>query len=115
MVKLLHSGRRHLDERIVGPQLSHSVVCPHDHQNCLNKDLGNPPFVFGATTAEGDLYVRGSGTRIVGDPTSGDVDGDTAFWICSEGNLLSTYVHVPVSARSLLTRGQHDSLQLSSS
>ncbi|KAJ3525361.1 hypothetical protein NMY22_g10610 [Coprinellus aureogranulatus] len=85
MVGLSDTARQSLDEYI----------------DSLTKDPRLPSFIFGATTAEATVYLRGSGFRVVGDPSSGDVDEDTAFWVCSEGKPITH-----LAAVQLVERGQ---------
>jgi CubicO group peptidase (beta-lactamase class C family) len=48
-----------------------------------------PGFALGATTAEGEIYFGTGGYRTLDDPTSGKVDPDTVFWICSMTKLIA--------------------------
>lgn len=49
---------------------------------------------MGATTVEEEIYSNGGGYRNVDDIASGEVNGDTVFWICSMTKLVA---HVCVS------------------
>ncbi|KAF8893001.1 beta-lactamase/transpeptidase-like protein [Infundibulicybe gibba] len=51
-----------------------------------NKSL--PGLACGITSADGELFVGSSGTKVFDDPSSGAVDVDTVEWICSETKLI---------------------------
>ncbi|RXW17483.1 hypothetical protein EST38_g8378 [Candolleomyces aberdarensis] len=53
------------------------------------QDPSIPPFVFAATTADGEIYSRGTGFNRVGDSASGPVDIDSVFWICSQSKMIT--------------------------
>ncbi|KAF8169817.1 beta-lactamase/transpeptidase-like protein [Pholiota molesta] len=67
MVHLIDSGKKALDD------LSSKIV--------EGKTL--PAFVFGAATLEEEIYFNAGGYKIVDDPASGKVTGDTVFWIAA--------------------------------
>ncbi|KAF8893002.1 beta-lactamase/transpeptidase-like protein [Infundibulicybe gibba] len=48
-----------------------------------------PGLAYGITSAEGELFVASSGTKVFDDPSSGVVDVDTVEWICSETKLVT--------------------------
>ncbi|KAF8186232.1 beta-lactamase [Pholiota molesta] len=48
-----------------------------------------PGFVFGVSDVDGEIYFRGGGNNVVGDASSGDVDPDSVFWICSQTKLIT--------------------------
>ncbi|KAJ3541788.1 hypothetical protein NMY22_g3753 [Coprinellus aureogranulatus] len=48
-----------------------------------------PPFVFGVTTSEGEVYFKGSGNKHLGDPSKGEIDADSVFWLCSQSKLMT--------------------------
>ncbi|KAF8152902.1 beta-lactamase/transpeptidase-like protein [Crassisporium funariophilum] len=73
MVALTASGKKALDnlvERVV-------------------KENNIPGFVLGAAAVDGEVYFRGGGSNVVGDPASGDVNEDSVFWICSQTKLIA--------------------------
>ncbi|KAJ2923333.1 hypothetical protein H1R20_g13760, partial [Candolleomyces eurysporus] len=55
----------------------------------VGQDPSTPPFVFAATTADGEIYSRGMGFNRVGDSESGLVDIDSVFWICSQSKMIT--------------------------
>ncbi|KAK7016339.1 beta-lactamase/transpeptidase-like protein [Favolaschia claudopus] len=60
-----------------------------------------PALFFGVTNAEGLSYLRAEGTRIVDDPSSGAIDEDTLFWLCSQTKLITT-----IAALQLVEQGK---------
>ncbi|KAJ3525362.1 hypothetical protein NMY22_g10612 [Coprinellus aureogranulatus] len=48
-----------------------------------------PPFVFGVTTSEGEVYFKGTGNKHLGNPSKGEVDADSVFWLCSQSKLMT--------------------------
>jgi hypothetical protein len=48
-----------------------------------------PAFVFGAATLEEEIYFNAGGYKIVDDPASGKVTGDTVFWVCSMTKMIA--------------------------
>ncbi|KAJ7679085.1 beta-lactamase/transpeptidase-like protein [Mycena polygramma] len=56
---------------------------------------------FGATTANGPIYIGTAGTKSMDDPTSGAVDEDTIFWLCSEMKLITS-----IAALQLIEHGK---------
>lgn len=56
-----------------------------------------PGFAFGATTVDEEIYFNAGGYKVVNDPSSGAVDKDTVFWICSMTKLLA-HVRTPAFA-----------------
>ncbi|KAF5314308.1 hypothetical protein D9619_011754 [Psilocybe cf. subviscida] len=69
----------------------------------LAKEGKIPAYVAGATTADGELYFNASGKKIVGDESSGDVNADSVFWVCSMTKLLTH-----ISALQLIEHGNLD-------
>jgi hypothetical protein len=65
-------------------------------QDQAGQDPVNPPFVFGVTTAQGEVYFKGTGTKKLGDITSGGADADTVFWVCSQSKLITHVSSPPV-------------------
>ncbi|KAJ6507858.1 beta-lactamase/transpeptidase-like protein [Mycena vitilis] len=49
-----------------------------------------PALFFGATTSNGPIYIGTAGTKSLNTPTSGAVDEDTVFWLCSEMKLITS-------------------------
>jgi hypothetical protein len=45
---------------------------------------------YGVTSADGEIYLRTGGTKLVDDPASGAVDEDTVFWLCSQTKMITT-------------------------
>ncbi|KAJ6507849.1 beta-lactamase/transpeptidase-like protein [Mycena vitilis] len=60
-----------------------------------------PALFFGVTTADGPLYTRTAGTKVVDDPTSDAIDEDTVFWLCSQTKLITA-----IAALQLIERGK---------
>ncbi|KAF7374588.1 hypothetical protein MSAN_00343400 [Mycena sanguinolenta] len=60
-----------------------------------------PALFFGVTNAEGPLYLRTVGTKLVDDPASDPVDEDTVFWVCSQTKLITT-----IAALKLIEQGK---------
>lgn len=60
-----------------------------------------PCFVFGITNLEDEIYFQGAGNVIVNDPTSGAVNPDSVFWICSQTKML-----VALAALKLIDQGK---------
>ncbi|PPQ68606.1 hypothetical protein CVT24_005424 [Panaeolus cyanescens] len=58
-------------------------------------------FVYGATSLDGEIYFTSGGNHVVNDPTSGTVNPDTVFWICSMTKMLGH-----LAALLLIERGQ---------
>ncbi|KAF6754612.1 beta-lactamase/transpeptidase-like protein [Ephemerocybe angulata] len=68
-------------------------------QDQLGLDV--PPFVFGVTSAEGEIYLRAHGKgRVDKEGLEGELNSDTASWICSESKLITH-----VAALQLIERG----------
>lgn len=57
-----------------------------------------PAFVFGAASLDEEIYFNGDGYKIVNDPASGEVNGDTVFWVCSMTKMIA---HVSLLLRLL--------------
>ncbi|KAJ6512870.1 beta-lactamase/transpeptidase-like protein [Mycena sanguinolenta] len=60
-----------------------------------------PALFFGVTNAEGPLYLRTVGTKLVDDPASDPIDEDTVFWLCSQTKLITT-----IAALKLIEQGK---------
>ncbi|KAF7374586.1 hypothetical protein MSAN_00343200 [Mycena sanguinolenta] len=60
-----------------------------------------PALFFGVTNAEGPLYLRTVGTKLVDDPASEPIDEDTVFWLCSQTKLITT-----IAALKLIEQGK---------
>ncbi|KAJ6561998.1 beta-lactamase [Mycena capillaripes] len=56
---------------------------------------------FSVTTADGPIYTRTLGTKLVDDLASGDIDEDTVFWLCSQTKLITT-----IAALQLIEQGK---------
>jgi CubicO group peptidase (beta-lactamase class C family) len=74
-----------------------------DEQRSIGQDGKLPAFVAGATTADGEIYFNANGNKIVNDATSGDVDPDSVFWICSMTKMLTH-----ITALQLIDAGKLD-------
>ncbi|KAJ7692343.1 beta-lactamase/transpeptidase-like protein [Mycena olivaceomarginata] len=73
--------------------------------------------LFGVTTADGPVYMRTAGTKLVGDLPSGSINEDTIFWVYSQTKLITTarvlafYFHAiywpnfKIAALQLIERG----------
>ncbi|KAF8893006.1 beta-lactamase/transpeptidase-like protein [Infundibulicybe gibba] len=64
-----------------------------------NKTL--PGIACGVTSADEELFVGSSGTKVFDDPSSGAVDVDTVEWICSETKLITA-----LAALKLIEQGK---------
>ncbi|KAF7336874.1 hypothetical protein MVEN_02123700 [Mycena venus] len=60
-----------------------------------------PALFFGVTNAEGPIYMRTMGTKLVDDPTSEPIDEDTVFWLCSQTKLITS-----IAALQLIEQGK---------
>ncbi|KAF9045335.1 beta-lactamase/transpeptidase-like protein [Panaeolus papilionaceus] len=60
-----------------------------------------PAFVYGVSSLEGEIYFTAGGNRVVNDSSSGPIDPDTVFWICSMTKMLGH-----LAALLLVDRGQ---------
>ncbi|KAF8649414.1 hypothetical protein AX16_005855 [Volvariella volvacea WC 439] len=60
-----------------------------------------PSLWFGATNTEEDLFIATEGTRVLGDPSSGELDDDSIFWVCSQTKLMVT-----IAALQLIEQGR---------
>jgi len=58
-----------------------------------------PGFVLGVSNIEREIYFRGGGTHKIGDLSSGEVNPDSVFWICSQTKMIAA-----VCPLSLLTQ-----------
>jgi len=56
---------------------------------------------MGATTVEGEIYFNSGGHKSVDDPASGEVNGDTIFWICSMTKMIAH-----IAALQLIEQGK---------
>ncbi|KAJ7826318.1 beta-lactamase/transpeptidase-like protein [Mycena leptocephala] len=65
----------------------------------LSKSTGG--LFFGVTTADEAIYMHQEGTKLVDDPTSGAVDEDTVYWLCSQTKLITT-----IAALQLIEQGK---------
>ncbi|KAF9474844.1 beta-lactamase/transpeptidase-like protein [Pholiota conissans] len=60
-------------------------------------------FVFGVTSADGEIYFNGRGHHIIDDPTSSEMSPDSVFAICSQTKLITH-----IAALKLLEQGLLD-------
>ncbi|KAJ7459752.1 beta-lactamase/transpeptidase-like protein [Mycena latifolia] len=60
-----------------------------------------PALFFGVTNVDGEIYMRQAGTKLVGDPSSGFIDEDSVFWLCSQTKLITT-----IAALKLIEQGK---------
>ncbi|KAF8209652.1 beta-lactamase/transpeptidase-like protein [Mycena galopus ATCC 62051] len=60
-----------------------------------------PALFFGVTNAEGPIYMRAVGTKVVDDPASDAIDEDAVFWLCSQTKLITT-----IAALQLIEQGK---------
>ncbi|KAF8963535.1 beta-lactamase/transpeptidase-like protein [Flammula alnicola] len=84
MVRLTRSGKESLDALVA------KIV----------EEKKIPGFVFGASTVDEEIYFKGGGYNVVDDPSSGDVNEDSVFWICSQTKLITH-----IAALQLLEKG----------
>ncbi|KAJ6578097.1 beta-lactamase [Mycena capillaripes] len=59
------------------------------------------PLFFGVTTADAAIYTHAVGTKLIDDPTSGNIDEDTVFWLCSQTKMVTT-----IAALQLIDQGK---------
>ncbi|KAF8147909.1 beta-lactamase/transpeptidase-like protein [Mycena galopus ATCC 62051] len=60
-----------------------------------------PALFFGATTADGPIYMHQAGTKFIDDPTSDPINEDTVFWLCSQTKLITS-----IAALQLIEQGK---------
>ncbi|KAF8873803.1 beta-lactamase/transpeptidase-like protein [Gymnopilus junonius] len=60
-----------------------------------------PGFIYGATSVDEEIYFKAGGTNVVNDPESGQVNGDSIFWICSQSKMI-----VHLAALKLIEEGK---------
>ncbi|KAF9485646.1 beta-lactamase/transpeptidase-like protein [Pholiota conissans] len=48
-----------------------------------------PGFVLGVSNIEGEIYFQGGGTHVVGDLSSGEINPESVFWICSQTKMIT--------------------------
>jgi CubicO group peptidase (beta-lactamase class C family) len=48
-----------------------------------------PGFVLGVSNVDGEIYFQGGGNNIVGNTSSGDINPDSVFWICSQTKMIA--------------------------
>ncbi|KAJ7500942.1 beta-lactamase/transpeptidase-like protein [Mycena galericulata] len=60
-----------------------------------------PALFFGITTADEEIYTRQTGTKFFDDSSSGSIDEDTVFWLCSQTKLIVT-----IAALQLIEQGK---------
>jgi hypothetical protein len=48
-----------------------------------------PGFVLGVSNIEREIYFQGGGTNVIGDLSSGEVNPDSVFWICSQTKMIA--------------------------
>ncbi|KAJ3509603.1 hypothetical protein NLJ89_g5134 [Agrocybe chaxingu] len=49
-----------------------------------------PGFVLGVSNLDEEIYFQGGGPSVVGNPTSGEVNPDSVFWICSQTKMIAS-------------------------
>ncbi|KAJ7505422.1 beta-lactamase/transpeptidase-like protein [Mycena galericulata] len=60
-----------------------------------------PALFFGVTDVDGPIYMRQTGTKLIGDSSSGSIDEDTVFWLCSQTKMITT-----IAALQLIEQGK---------
>ncbi|KAF8964809.1 beta-lactamase/transpeptidase-like protein [Flammula alnicola] len=73
MVKLTSGGKEALDNLVARVAQEQKI----------------PGFVVGATNIDEEIYFKSGGYKVVNDPTSGKVEEDSIFWICSMTKLIA--------------------------
>jgi hypothetical protein len=48
-----------------------------------------PGFVLGVSNIEREIYFQGGGTNVIDDLSSGEVNPDSVFWICSQTKMIA--------------------------
>jgi len=67
----------------------------------ISQEKRIPGFVFGASAIDEEIYFKGGGCKVVNDPSSGQVDPDSVFWVCSQTKFI-----VHLAALQLIERGK---------
>ncbi|KAF6754616.1 beta-lactamase [Ephemerocybe angulata] len=67
------------------------------------QDPKTPPFFYGITSADGDIYTNAAGFKKVADRASGPVDADTVFWIASQTKLITHIAALQLVEKGLLS------------
>ncbi|KAJ7683565.1 beta-lactamase/transpeptidase-like protein, partial [Mycena rosella] len=65
------------------------------------RSKSTPALFFGVTNVDGEIYMHQAGTKWVDNPSSGFIDEDTVFWVCSQTKLITT-----IAALQLLEQGK---------
>ncbi|KAJ7146165.1 beta-lactamase/transpeptidase-like protein [Mycena epipterygia] len=60
-----------------------------------------PALFFGVTNVDEVIYMHQAGAKLVNDPSSGAIDEDTVFWLCSQTKLITT-----IAALKLIEQGK---------
>ncbi|KJA17770.1 hypothetical protein HYPSUDRAFT_45930 [Hypholoma sublateritium FD-334 SS-4] len=85
MIKLTSNGKESLDNLVATLVAGRTI----------------PGFALGATTVEGEIYFNSGGYRNADDLASGEVNGDTVFWICSMTKMIAH-----IAALQLIEQGK---------
>jgi len=60
-----------------------------------------PGFILGVSNIDDEIYFHGGGPSVVDDPTSGEINPDSVFWLCSQTKLIAA-----LAALKLLDQGK---------
>ena len=52
--------------------------------------------MLGVTTVDEEVYFKGGGKRVFGDLSSGNVDPDSIFWVCSQTKMITRVDLLPL-------------------
>ncbi|KAJ7147528.1 beta-lactamase/transpeptidase-like protein [Mycena crocata] len=67
----------------------------------LVESKATPALFFGVTDADGPIYMNQFGTKQLDDPSSGAINEDAVYWLCSQTKLITT-----IAALQLIEQGK---------
>ncbi|PPQ97279.1 hypothetical protein CVT26_006672 [Gymnopilus dilepis] len=62
-----------------------------------------PGFTLGVSNIDKEIYFNGGGPRVPGDPSGGEVDPDSVFWICSQTKLITALAGLKLIEQGKIT------------
>ncbi|KAH9474868.1 carboxylate methylbutanoyltransferase mlcH [Psilocybe cubensis] len=69
----------------------------------ISRNKRIPGFLFGATSATEEIYLKPSGYNIVNDPASGLINEDSTFALCGQGKIITHLAALQLVERGLVT------------